>query len=416
MSASRSSRSRRTRSADPTSTLPTPETETTKSAPYDGNFDLHLTDHRAYATYSSQKPDLADVRKALAVSRRSLSSPMFSDGAFEMFQESDARAKDKDDVLVNVIPTIFGPGQTSHAYASARNTVFGNLEPLTDGTIAPAKPDIYYGAHPEKLSESVRNELGHHIIPSTMEDKPLAPNFFLEAKGPNGSTAVATRQARYDGAIGSRAIHSLQNYSQKEPVFDGNAYTFSSTYHNSCLKLFAHHPTAPTTEGDRPEYHMTQVGAYAMTDGRDEFVRGATALRNARDLAKRHLDNFIQAANTKASQAETVTGQEVPIQTSKDDPNFHESTDHADYPLSQNADAALQQHIPEAGNYGVTSSFSTDPSRSKRKRKRQSLSPPSNYKSRTRPSTTRRTTESSTSATESAQSGSSKARRPASTE
>jgi hypothetical protein len=47
-------------------------------------------------------------------------------------------AKDEEDVLANVLPTIFGPSQASHP--SARNIIFGNLEPLTDGTIAPAKP------------------------------------------------------------------------------------------------------------------------------------------------------------------------------------------------------------------------------------------------------------------------------------
>ncbi|EEH40420.1 hypothetical protein PAAG_02475 [Paracoccidioides lutzii Pb01] len=31
----------------------------------------------------------------------------------------------------------------------------------------------------------------------------MAPNFFLEAKIPDGSLAVATRQACYDGALGA---------------------------------------------------------------------------------------------------------------------------------------------------------------------------------------------------------------------
>lgn len=58
-----------------------------------------------------------------------------------------------------------------------------------------------------------------------MQDKPLAPSFFMEVKGPDGSAAVATRQARYDGALGSRAIHSLQNYNEEEPLYDGTPYT-----------------------------------------------------------------------------------------------------------------------------------------------------------------------------------------------
>lgn len=273
---------------------------------------------------------------AVAIPRPSLSPSKFSDGAFRTFRESNARAKDEDDVLANVVPTILGPGQTAHP--SARNTVFGNLEPLTDGTIAPAKPDIYYGTYPEELSRPVRDELAHHIIPSTMQDKPLAPNFFIEAKGPDGSAAVATRQARYDGAIGSRAIHSLQHYGNEAPDFDGRPYTYTSTYHDGLLKLYAHHVTAPTSGEGESEYHMTQVDTWGLTGNVDSFRRGVTAFRNARDLAKRHRDHFIQAANATALQSSIVTGQ---AHASK--------ADHLQYPASLDVDHGLQQIITGTG-------------------------------------------------------------------
>ena len=238
---------------------------------------------------------------ALAVPRPSLSPSKFSDGAFESFQASNDEAKDEEDTKVHVVPTITGARRADDP--SAMNTLFGSLEPLTDGTIAPAKPDIYYGAHPEQLDRPVRDELGHHIIPSTMEDKPMVPNFFVEVKGPDGSASVAQRQARYDGAVGARGMHSLQNYGGDGPVYDGEAHTFSSIYHAGHLQLYAHHVTAPTTPGGRPEYHMTQVKAFAMTSDRESFVQGATAFRNARDLAKQNRDHFIQAANAKSAAA-----------------------------------------------------------------------------------------------------------------
>ncbi|KAK8141919.1 hypothetical protein G3M48_009680 [Beauveria asiatica] len=50
-----------------------------------------------------------------------------------------------------------------------------------------------------------------------------------------------------------------------EPVYDGNAHTYSSTYHNGQLMLYAHHLTAPTADGERPEYHMTQIDTWGMT-------------------------------------------------------------------------------------------------------------------------------------------------------
>ncbi|EPE08054.1 hypothetical protein F503_00837 [Ophiostoma piceae UAMH 11346] len=238
---------------------------------------------------------------ALAVSRSSLSASTFLESAFETFQASNARAKDENDVLASVIPTIIGPYRPTHA--SARNTVFKNLEPLTDGTIAPAVPDIYYGAHPEDLCRSVRDELTHHIMPSTMKDKPLVPNFFIEVKGPDGSAAVATRQARYDGAAGSRAMHSLQNYEEEGLQYDGQAYTFSSIYHGGTgtLQLYAHHLTAPTTEGGRPEYHMTQLRTFSMINSRDTYIQGAT--RDNNETLQQHITHAIRCKFREGSEA-----------------------------------------------------------------------------------------------------------------
>ncbi|CAK7238290.1 hypothetical protein SEUCBS140593_010516 [Sporothrix eucalyptigena] len=319
MSAGHSLQSEATKSTDPASTLPTSvttkttkTTKTKKSTPYNRDFEVHLTDHGILPVYSSQKPDLTNIQVALAVPRPSLSPSTFSESAFEKFQESNNRAKDEDDVMANVLPTILGTHQPSQA--SARNTVFRNLAPLTDGTIVPAAPDIYYGAHPEELCRPVREALGSFLIPSTMQEKPLAPNFFVEAKGPEGSAAVATRQARYDGAIGSRAMHILQNHGEEEPKYDNQAYTYSSTYHGGTgtLHLYAHHTTAPTSEGERPKFHMTKIRGFDMTDTRETFVLGATAFRNARDLAKKHRDNFIQAANAppRTSASRTIETQE----------------------------------------------------------------------------------------------------------
>ncbi|KAL7928501.1 hypothetical protein V8C35DRAFT_318111 [Trichoderma chlorosporum] len=305
ISTSRPSRSRGRKSSDPTSTLATTATTKSKrSSPYDRNFDLHLTENAIHPTYRSRKPDLEEARTQLALPRPSLSPSRFSEGAFEAFQESNDQAKDEDDVLANVIPTILGPGQANRF--SARNTVFSNLEPLTDGTIVAPKPDLYWGAHPEQLARSARDELAGHIIPSTMEDMPMAPNFFMQVQGPDGSLAVATRQARHVGASGSRGMHSLQNYGVEESQYDGRPYTFNAIYHGGQLQLYAHHVTVPTIDGGRPEYHMTQLRSFAMTDTRDTFAEGAGALRNALDLAEKYRLDFIQSANEKASQRETV--------------------------------------------------------------------------------------------------------------
>ncbi|KAL8296420.1 hypothetical protein RB597_005820 [Gaeumannomyces tritici] len=307
-----SSQGRATASTNPTTLTSTSGTTKSKKSitVYHPAFDQHLTDHSIHPLRKSRKPkedDRRDITEALAAPRPSLSPSKFSDSAFEEFENATLEAKDEEAVKANVIPTIAGARRADHP--CARDTVFGNLDPLTDGCIARAKPDLYYGAQPEDLNPCIRGELSHHIVPSTTEDKPLVPNFFTEIKGPDGSAAVMQRQARYDGAIGARGIHSLQNYGNDEPVYDGRPYTFSSTYHGGTgtLQLYTHHITEPATSGGLPEYHMTQVDAFAMTAKREAFVQGATAFRNARDLAKQYRDSFIQAANKRAQQPSEET-------------------------------------------------------------------------------------------------------------
>lgn len=285
-------------------TNPSSATKTTRTSTGNSrNFEQHMMDNHIYRDKRAEKPENRNkVLEVMAAPRASLSPSIFDEATFEAFQESDAQAKDEDDVFDHVIPVITGRDQATHF--RARDTWFGNLEPLTDGKLAHAQPDLYYGARPEQLDKGVRDELRHHIIPSTMEDKPMAPNFFMEAKGPDGTAAVALRQALYDSVMGARGMHSLQYYREEEPVYDGKAYTYSGTYYGGILKLYAHHLTAPTTHGQRPEYHMTQLRTFAMTDTREAFVQGAAAFRSLRDLAKEHRDSFIAAANERARRSD----------------------------------------------------------------------------------------------------------------
>lgn len=81
-----------------------------------------------------------------------------------------------------------------------------------DKGIAFAKPDLYYGAAPDTIKPRVRRDLGDQIVPSNNSHYPAVPNFFLEGKSDKGRADVAKKQACHDGAIGARAMHSLQNY------------------------------------------------------------------------------------------------------------------------------------------------------------------------------------------------------------
>ena len=94
-------------------------------------------------------------------------------------------------------------------------------------------------------------------MPSRKINNPAALNFFLEGKSAAGRVDMAKRQACYDGAIGARAMYGLQNYGVRQREYDGNAYSYTNTYHDRQLKIYGTHPTRPHAPGERPEYYIT---------------------------------------------------------------------------------------------------------------------------------------------------------------
>ena len=95
-------------------------------------------------------------------------------------------------------------------------------------------------------------------------------------------------------------MHALQSYGQAKPTYDNKAYTFSSTYHDGTLKMYAHHLTQPLRLGELPQYHMTSLRGFLLTDSPQIFRQGVGAFRNARDLAKEQREIFIEQANAVA--------------------------------------------------------------------------------------------------------------------
>jgi hypothetical protein len=282
-------------------------TGTTRSSPYNGDFEQKLIDGGVYPPYYEHsdgmfvKPaNIDDIQRRMREPRPSLSPSRFSEGAFEEFQRENARTAKEGGAMSDVIPIIAGKGRKK--YCSVTDPQFTNMAPIVEDVTAPT-PDIYDGVRPERIDPRVRHSLSAHIVPSKTTSEPAAPNFFFEGKGPSGRADVAKRQACHDGAVGARAMHSLQNYGRSEPQYDGNAYTYSSSFHDGQLKLYGHHPTAPQAPGERPQYHKTQNKSYAMTSDRETFQKGATAFRNLRDHAGSHRDAFIEEANRVARHA-----------------------------------------------------------------------------------------------------------------
>ncbi|KAH8586889.1 hypothetical protein B0O99DRAFT_700386 [Bisporella sp. PMI_857] len=77
-----------------------------------------------------------------------------------------------------------------------QNLQFTRLEPIAGGATVDGKPNFKDGACVEEIDKQVQKDLGPLIIRQMTEIPlaPVAPNFFLEAKGPEGSAGVAKRQ------------------------------------------------------------------------------------------------------------------------------------------------------------------------------------------------------------------------------
>lgn len=139
------------------------------------------------------------------------------------------------------------------------------------------------------------------IIPSEQRHLPLAPNFFVEVKGPWGCRRKAKTQAMYIGAFGARGLLSLHSYYLPSHEPDNAAYTLSCIYQGGILEILAVHPMRRAGSGKDIEYATTRVGIYLLTKSIHAFREGASALRNGIDWAKEQRDNAINTANERHS-------------------------------------------------------------------------------------------------------------------
>jgi hypothetical protein len=300
MTSSSSSRGRR-----PKSTATSASSKTRKSSAYDKDFEQHYIDNRIYPEgyeYSDDRQtpepgDLDELYQRLLQPRSSLSPSRFTPSDFRDFKRTNARVIDEGDVMRHVFPIIAGDSDI----LNKENLQFTRLDSMTGGVTVDPKPDFYDGARLEDIDKSVREELGPYIIPTRHRTAPVAPNFFVEVKGPNGAADVAKRQAMQNGACGARAMHSLQSYSEGRAVYDGKAYTITNIYHagTGTLQVCTSH-TTQVGDGISPQYHHTQVRGFALTGADDSFVEGATAFRNSRKWAQEKRDALIAAANERS--------------------------------------------------------------------------------------------------------------------
>ncbi|KAI0120608.1 hypothetical protein BJ170DRAFT_704721 [Xylariales sp. AK1849] len=242
---------------------------------------------------SSGGPDLSDfqgypeptnITRTMASTSSSVTSKPVSVGsrrtyltkAITVSFKNKNATRSEGTVMRNVVPLIAGDADIPNE----GHLPFTNLASITKNITVNLVPDFFDGAYPEAMDKRVREDLDNIIIPTKKGGVSIAPHFFLEAKGPGGTIEVA-------------------NYLLDEPVYDGNAYTFTSILLNGYLKLYVHHLTTPTKSGQRPGYHTTPLKAYTLSDD-EVYPDGRGAFRNLRMRAKEDRDWFIEIANARA--------------------------------------------------------------------------------------------------------------------
>lgn len=266
-----------------------------RSSAYNAGCAQHLTDNYVFPPDIDQTPaNYQDWTEVLIQPRPSLSPSRNSDASYKSFVRAVGRAQNEDEVMSHVFPRIVGKGRPP----SGQNVQFGHITALTPQLVV-AKPDYYEGHPPGPGNRSIRERLDKSIVPSSRKELPFLPTFFAEAKGPDGTIAVAERQIRHDGALGARAMHSIQALGRRES-YDNKAHTASAILHGrGNLDMFTHHMTQPRGHGTPAHTHMTPLGSYSLNNSPQSFREGRTALRNTSDKAHLHREHAIQGANRR---------------------------------------------------------------------------------------------------------------------
>ena len=284
-----------------------------KSSAYNVQCGRDLAKSSVFAPNYNERPvNYQDWEEAMIQRRASLSPSRSSDASFKSFRNAVCETHDEADVVATVFPRVIGKGRPP----AGRDVQFGHMTPLTP-KIVKAKPDYYEGIRPGLGNRTVQERLDRSIVPSEREGVPILPTFFVEAKGPDGTISVAQRQLRHDGALGSRAMHSVQTLGRKER-YDNKAYTASALIDGGGhLDMFTHHMTQPLGRNTPAHTHMTPIGSWGLTHSPQVFREGRTALRNASDKAFQHRERAIQGANRRLGTNTPQGSQLVPRSTRK---------------------------------------------------------------------------------------------------
>ena len=284
-----------TPSSTPTTMFSTRSGREKRASAYNSDCAQHLTDNYVFPHGIDDEPaNFQDWKEVRTRPRASLSPSRSSGASYKSFVRAVDGAQNEDEIMSNVFPRL----PSKNRPPSGQNVQFGHMTPLTP-KIVTAKPDYYEGSRPGPGNRTIRGMLDKAIVPSTRRELPYVPTFFAEVKGRGGTHDVGLRQLRHDGALGTRAMHSVQNLGRSER-YDNEAHSASALLDGTGhLAMFTHHMTQPRGPGTPAHTHMQRLGSYSLTESPELLRTGLSAFRNVSDEAYRHRERAIQDANRR---------------------------------------------------------------------------------------------------------------------
>ncbi|KAK3337511.1 hypothetical protein B0T19DRAFT_397123 [Cercophora scortea] len=243
--------------------------------------------------------------------RPSLAPSEFSDGAIEQLFDANANSATQMDIEREFVPAIHGQSRVPRS----GNVSWTNMRSLTEGQTVAPQPDLYYGSRVSDIDKSVRDSIGDLIIPSTTPNAPASPFFVTEHTGRGGSLEVVKRQLAHSLAGVARSELALDHFAgngNPTYVYDGNALVHGWTY--TCLPghltQYVMTVVSPPEHGSssQPEYHLTHLKTYHITESKEQFRLGLSALRYSRDDAYAKHKARLDRANEHARRLKQQTG------------------------------------------------------------------------------------------------------------
>lgn len=159
-------------------------------------------------------------------------------------------------------------------------------ESVETPALAKGTPNCCYGALFERLDKRIQMELGSQIMLAKQPCDPIAPNFFLELKGPSGYEELAQRQALYYGALGDRGQIALRSCGRDKLVLDDLAHTISCTLRNGFLSFFSIHAARSRTLERQVDYFINAIDAFILHMDYRRFKKAVSAYQSCRNMLK----------------------------------------------------------------------------------------------------------------------------------